>query len=72
MSADRLDVVAASVIRVAPEGFASPYVLAAVRDGDRLSLVRLVGATDIAPPPGSVVHRGLGQDGTPVYELVDG
>lgn len=72
MSVDRLDIVAATVIRVAPEGFTAPYVLAAVRDGDRVSLVRVVTPDDTAPPPGTALQLIRTEDGTPVYQPLGG
>lgn len=71
MTADRVDVVAATVIRVAPEGFAAPYVLAAVRDGAQLSLVRVATAADTAPQPGAALQRVVAEDGTAVFRLAD-
>lgn len=72
MSADRPEVVAATVIRVAPVGFTAPYILAAVRDGSRLSLVRVVTPEDTAPAPGTALQHLRTQDGTPVYQPVSG
>lgn len=70
---EQLQVVAATVIRVAPEGFAAPYVLAAVRTaGGGLSLGRVEGTADASPAPGTTLRR-VGQDnGSQVFRLADG
>lgn len=72
MSTDSPKVVAATVIRVAPAGFTAPYVVAAVREGDRLSLVRVLTQDDTAPPPGTLLQHLATQDGTSVYEPLGG
>lgn len=70
---EQLEVVAATVIRVAPEGFAAPYVLAAVRTADGgLSLGRVEAPADAPPAPGTGLRRAGQENGTPVYRLADG
>lgn len=70
---EQLEVLAATVIRVAPEGFAAPYVLAAVRAaGGGLSLGRVEGATDAPPAPGTRLQPAGHDDGIQVYRLADG
>lgn len=70
---EQLEVLAATVIRVAPEGFTAPYVLAAVRTpGGGLSLGRVEGAADAPPAPGTILRPVGQQNGAPVYRLGDG
>lgn len=68
---EQLVVVAATVIRVAPVGFIAPYVLATVRTGGRLSLVRVETEADTPPLPGAALHRVREKDGTQAYRLAD-
>lgn len=60
-------VVAATVIRVAPTGFTAPYVLAAVRTGQGLSLGVVDVGPEAVPAPGTALQPVGEQDGTPVY-----
>ncbi|MEX2290168.1 MAG: OB-fold domain-containing protein [Mycobacteriales bacterium] len=68
---EQLEVVAATVIRVAPEGFTAPYVLAAVRTTEGLSLGRVEGPAT-PPAPGTALRRVGQENDTPVYRLADG
>lgn len=60
-------VVAATVIRVAPTGFTAPYVLAAVRTGQGLSLGVVQVEPEAVPTPGTALRPAGEQDGIPVY-----
>lgn len=64
-------VVAATVIRVAPTGFTAPYVLAAVRTGEGLSLGLLDVRPEAVPAPGTALRPVGEQGGTPVYRPAD-
>jgi uncharacterized OB-fold protein len=60
-------VVASTVVRVAPTGFAAPYVLAAVRTARGLALGRIDVGPDDAPLPGTALEPVGAQDGVTVY-----
>jgi hypothetical protein len=60
-------VVASTVVRVAPTGFAAPYVLAAVRTAGGLALGRIDVGPDDAPLPGTALESIGTQDGVAVY-----
>lgn len=66
---DEVSVVAATVIRVAPEGFSAPYVLAAVRCGEGLALGRVETPVVAAPPVGTPLRWLRDDRGTAVYGL---
>lgn len=64
-------VVAATVVRVAPEGFSAPYVLAAVRSGGGLALGRVETPVAEAPSVGTPLRWLRDDGGTAVYALAE-
>lgn len=68
---DEVSVVAATVIRVAPDGFSAPYVLAAVRSGEGLALGRVETPVPRAPAVGTPLFWLRDDRGTAVYRVAE-